>query len=92
MLEKARKLSTQFAQKISEIANATEAYPKQFTVLTTSLLFQTIMISSIIDDHKAGSKDGAEMIKLLYATALKDALERWEKPDIKGLGPQKYNH
>lgn len=80
----ARLFATPLSQKIG--AEANKKMPKEraaFACVAASLVLQTILISLAVTLFEIGGKDGEDWLKTSYDNALKDALERWHKPDLK---------
>ena len=89
LIFEARLQSTKMVQEIVEVANKKPGNETgMYGALTAGLVFQTMTTYTVSNKHKPGSDSGKELIKKFYAEALKDALERWDKDDIKGLGPK----
>lgn len=81
----ARLFATPLAQKIGEKANT---YPNKvegvaFAGTCASLVFQTMTLSILIDQFEPGSAEGEAHIRTVYAEAIKDAVARWHKSDLK---------
>lgn len=81
-------IATEQTQVVFDIANKKieqDVPPLMFSGMVTSLMFQNVTTMVTMLDHKPGSKEGEEMLTDIYAGALKDAIDRWNKPDIAAL-------
>lgn len=91
ILIEARTHAIKMAQNIAQEAN--ERAPGNAGVFAGScaaLTMQNITVSTLLDVHAPGTKEGEEKIRAIYAAAADDAVERWHKSDLKerGFGPR----
>jgi hypothetical protein len=84
ILNECRKLSTEKVKEWAALANKRPmAEVGVFFGLLGSLTFQTTACYLVMQRYRPGSKEGEEMLRGIYDSALKDTLERWNKDDIK---------
>lgn len=84
MHQDARPIATRMSQEIANEAN--KRPPEEiaaFAGLVSSLVVQNLVVSIIMAQHAPGSEGGRNMLNIFYHQMLKDAHERWSKPDLK---------
>lgn len=76
-------MSVQVANDLIEICN--QQFPDQpvMPVMIACLTLQTIVVSGIVDVYEPGTPEGLKAIRDLYASALKDAEDRWNGDKLK---------
>lgn len=80
----ARPYGIKFASEIVSLSNSIfKIKAGAMAGLIAALTLQNIITSITISLHPPGSKEGEAFIKLLYENAIRDAIERWHKPDLK---------
>lgn len=80
----ARPYGIKFAQEIAEIANRKGPEGAvQFGALIAALVLQNIITSVLTEKYEPGSAEGEAALREMYDSVLKDALDRWQAPDLK---------
>lgn len=82
----ARRDSTRIAQKIADMGN-NHSMKKGYAALVSSMAMQTVMLTILVDEFEPGSTEGRKAIEGFWNESLKDALKRWDAPDMKYARP-----
>ena len=80
----ARLFAVPLTQQIAAKAN-TKAPDEIGTFAGTcaTLVAQTMLITLVIHHHEPGTAEGEKMLRSFYDSAVKDAVARWHKSDLK---------
>lgn len=80
--QQARFEAVRVAQRIAEEANA-HTHPPAFAGTCASIALQTILCSLLLDHYEPGSAEGEAELRKFYEGVVRDAVERWHRPDLK---------
>lgn len=85
VLTEARLYSSRVAQQVADEANKKAPDERgAFFGTAATMITQTCLTSIALQmGYKPGSPEGEAFLKSIYENALKDALERWRKADLK---------
>lgn len=81
---KARPIAIRMSQEIADIANLeSEGDRVPFCGVIAGMVLQNIIGSLALVQFKAGGPEGENFIRDSYRAVLRDALDRWQKLDLK---------
>jgi hypothetical protein len=83
-----RPMATHLARTIVDEANNHAPDAGLVAGLVASLVFQTVAVSILTHAFPAGSAEGERALKEMYMGSMRDAVERWHKPDIAHMKPR----